>query len=106
MKNSFLILCVLFVGCSFDAYNAEPVVEYEDNVFYSVESDGIISGDLFYFDDSMKSKDISEVFEYSCRTLTPSIVFQSYGDDVTIKLMYNGVEYSDSGGGTLIITIP
>lgn len=105
MKNMFLILCVVFAGCSFDAYMPEPVVEYEDNTTYIVTGENV-SGDLFYFDGVMKSKELSGSFSYSCRTSTPSIIFQSYGDDVEIVLKYNGVEYTDSGGGTLIITIP
>lgn len=105
MKNMILVLFVVFTGCSFDAYVPDEIITLEDNTFYSVTGDNI-SGDLFYYNGSMLSKEITGEFSCSCRTSTPSIVFQSYGDDVTITLIYNGVEYSDSGGGTLIITIP
>ena len=105
MKNMILVLFVVFTGCSFDAYVPDEITMLDDNVFYSVTGENI-SGDLFYYNGSMLSKEISGEFSYSCRTATPSIVFQSYADDVTITLTYNGVEYSDSGGGTLIITIP
>ncbi len=106
MKNMFYVLLVLFVGCSFDSYSADPIIEVEDNTFYSVESDGEISGDLFYYNGSMLSKEISGSFDYSCRTSSPCIVFESTGDEVTIKIVYNGVEYEETGTGTLIITVP
>ncbi len=105
MKNMILVLFVVFTGCSFDAYVPEPVIEYEDNVFYSVTGDNI-SGDLFYYNGSMLSKEITEEFEYYCRTSSPCIVFDGSGDSVTIKIVYNGVEYVESGAGTLILTIP
>lgn len=107
MKNMIFALVVIFSSCTgFDVYVSDEVIEYEDNTVYSVTSDGTISGDLIYYNGSMLSKEISEAFEYSCRTSSPCIVFDGTGDEVTISITYNDVEYTETGTGALILTVP
>lgn len=107
MKYIILLVVLLFSGCSgFDVYTPEEVIELEDNTFYSVVSDGVISGDLFYYDGSMKSKEINATFEYACRTSTPCVIYYGLGDSATIRVIHNGTEYIEEGVGTLVITVP
>ncbi len=99
-----LVFSLLFIGCAFDAYDGSNAIEYaKDNTLYSIEAS---SGDVLYFDGTMKSKTIGGSFQYSCYTNYPCLVFVPNGGVSTIRLVHNGTEYAKTGEGMLIITIP
>jgi hypothetical protein len=103
MKNMFYILLVLLTGCSFDVPNAEYSAPVEDNTFYSVKSSGVISGDLFYKDIQARLEDEFSYSEYT--ESKPYLIFYNEGDPATISIIYNGVEYTETGTGYLAITL-